>query len=101
VRQNDLAVKYTAWALAFILPETPAAGAHTLAEKLRRTAAALRPPWDGARLSVSAAVAEAAMRPEFDGEDIVTELINRAEIGLERTRSQGGDATVTLAAGEF
>ena len=52
-------------------------------------------------MSVSAAVAEAAMRPEFDGEDIVTELINRAEIGLERTRSQGGDATVTLAAGEF
>jgi hypothetical protein len=46
-------------------------------------------------------VAEAAMRPEFDGEDIVTELINRAEIGLDRTRSQGGDATVMLAAGEF
>ena len=101
VRQNDLAVKYTAWALAFILPETPAAGAHTLAEKLRRTAAALRPPWDGARLGVSAAVAEAAIRPEYDGEDIVTELINRAEIGLERTRSEGGDITLTLAVGEF
>jgi len=28
-------------------------------------------------------------------------LINRAEIGLERTRSQGGDITVTLAVGEF
>jgi hypothetical protein len=31
----------------------------------------------------------------------VTELINRAEIGLERTRSQGGDTVVTLAAGEL
>jgi diguanylate cyclase (GGDEF)-like protein len=101
VRQNDLAVKYTAWALAYILPDTPAAGAHALAEKLRKTAAGVRPPWEGAASSVSAAVAEAAMRPEYDGEDIVTELINRAEIGLERTRSQGGDATVTLAAGEF
>ncbi|MGB6545634.1 MAG: tetratricopeptide repeat protein [Candidatus Acidiferrales bacterium] len=101
VRQNDLAVKYTAWALAFILPDTPAAGAQALAEKLRKTATGVRPPWDGAASSVSAAVAEAAMRPEYDGEDIVTELINRAEIGLERTRGQGGDATVMLAAGEY
>jgi diguanylate cyclase (GGDEF)-like protein len=101
VRQNDLAVKYSAWAVAFILPDTAALGAQALAEKLRKTAAAIRPPWDGAASSVSAAVAEAAMRPEFDGEDIVTELINRAEIGLDRTRSQGGDATVMLAAGEF
>jgi diguanylate cyclase (GGDEF)-like protein len=101
VRQNDLAVKYTAWALAFILPETPVAGAQALAEKLRKTASALRPPWDGAALSVSAAVAEAAIKPEYDGEDIVTELINRAEIGLERTRSQGGDTIVALAAGEY
>jgi hypothetical protein len=31
----------------------------------------------------------------------VTELINRAEIGLERTRSEGGDITLTLAVGEF
>ncbi len=101
VRQNDLAVKYTSWALAFILPDTRATGAHTLAEKLRKTAAALRPPWDGAASSVSASVAEAAIRPDYDGEDIVTELMNRGEIGLERTRSQGGDTTVTLAAGEY
>jgi diguanylate cyclase (GGDEF)-like protein len=101
MRQNDLAVKYTAWALAFILPETPAAGAQALAEKLRKTASALRPPWGGAALSVSAAVAEAAIKPEYDGEDIVTELINRGEIGLERTRSQGGDTIVALAPGEY
>jgi len=101
VRQNDLAVKYAAWALAFILPETPVAGAQALAEKLRKMASALRPPWDGAALSVSAAVAEAAIKPEYDGEDIVTELINRAEIGLERTCSQGGDTIVALAPGEY
>jgi diguanylate cyclase (GGDEF)-like protein len=101
VRQNDSAVKYAAWALAFILPDTPAAGAHALAEKLCKTASEVRPPWDGVASSVSASVAEAAMRPEYDGEDIVTELINRAEIGLERTRSQGGDTVVTLAAGEL
>jgi hypothetical protein len=68
---------------------------------LCKTASEVRPPWDGVASSVSASVAEAAMRPEYDGEDIVTELINRAEIGLERTRSQGGDTVVTLAAGEL
>jgi hypothetical protein len=46
-------------------------------------------------------VAEAAIKPEYDGEDIVTELINRAEIGLERTCSQGGDTIVALAPGEY
>ena len=48
VRQTDLAVKYTSWALAFILPDTPLSGARSLAEKLRKAAGGLRPPWDGA-----------------------------------------------------
>ena len=39
VRQNDMAVKYTSWALAFILPDTSLSGAQNLVEKLRRAAA--------------------------------------------------------------
>lgn len=39
VRQNDMAVKYTSWALAFILPDTTTSGAQNLVEKLRRAAA--------------------------------------------------------------
>jgi diguanylate cyclase (GGDEF)-like protein len=101
VRQNDLAVRYTAWSLAFILPDTSASGAQSMAQKLRKTAAGISPPWDGEASGVSASVAEAAIRPEYDGEDIVTELINRAELGLERARNQGGDAVVILAAGEY
>src|SRR5580658_10521818 len=46
VRQNDVAVKYTSWSLAFILPDTTLAGAQNLADKLRRAASGLRPPWD-------------------------------------------------------
>ncbi len=46
VRQNDVAVKYTSWSLAFILPDTTLAGAQNLADKLRRAATGLRPPWD-------------------------------------------------------
>ncbi len=87
VRQTDLAVKYTSWALAFILPDTPLSGALTLAEKLKKTASGLRPPWDGAQLTTSVAVAEAVARHEFDSEDIVTDLINRAEAGLEEART--------------
>ena len=95
-RQNDLAVKYTAWALAFILPDTPLGGARSLVEKLRQVAAALRPPWNEGRLTLSAAIAEAVARNDYDSEDIVTDLINRAEASLEEARRKGGDAMVSL-----
>jgi diguanylate cyclase (GGDEF)-like protein len=96
VRQNDLAVKYTAWAIAFILPDTTLAGARSLAEKLRKVGAGVRPPWDGAPLTLSAVVAEAIARPDYDNEDIVTDLINRAEASLDEARRRGGDTIVSL-----
>ncbi len=95
VRQNDLAVKYTAWSLAFILPDTTLAGARSLAEKLRKVAAGVAPPWDGARVTLSAVIAEAIARSDYDSEDIVTDLINRAEFSLEEARRKGGDTIVT------
>jgi diguanylate cyclase (GGDEF)-like protein len=100
VRQTDLAVKYTSWALAFILPDTPLSGARALAEKLKRAAGGLRPPWEGAQMTTSVAIAEAVTRHEFDSEDIVTDLINRAESGLEEARRRGGNEIVSLDAGK-
>ncbi len=95
IRQTDLAIKYTAWTIAFILPDTGLAGAQILAEKLRKAATQLAPPWNGgAPLSFSASVAEAVARPDYDGEDIVTELINRAESGLEEARGRGGNVVI-------
>lgn len=94
VRQNDVAVKYTSWSLAFILPDTTLAGARNLADKLQRAAAAVRPPWEGAVLTVSAGIAEAIARPDFDNEDIVTDLMNRAEASIEEARKKGGDTIV-------
>ncbi len=41
VRQTDLAIKYTSWALAVVLPDTPLAGAQLFAEKLKKAAGAL------------------------------------------------------------
>lgn len=96
VRQNDVAVKYTSWSLAFILPDTTLAGAQNLADKLRRAASGLRPPWDSTQITLSAGIVEAVAKHEFDSEDIVTDLINRAEFSLEEARKKGGDTVVTL-----
>jgi two-component system chemotaxis family response regulator WspR len=96
VRQSDLAVKYTGWALAFILPDTRLKNAESLADKLRQAAAGVRPPWNQAQVTLSGAVAEAEGRPDFDSEDIITDLINRAESGLEEARKKGGDTIVSL-----
>ena len=95
VRQNDVAVKYTSWSLAFILPDTTLAGAQNLADKLRRAATGLRPPWDATAVTLSAGIVEAVARPDFDSEDIVTDLINRAEHSLEEARKKG-DTLVAL-----
>ncbi|MHB8500115.1 MAG: diguanylate cyclase domain-containing protein [Candidatus Acidiferrales bacterium] len=96
VRQNDVAVKYTSWSLAFILPDTTLAGAQNLADKLRRAASGLRPPWDTTQITLSAGIVEAVAKHEFDSEDIVTDLINRAEFSVEEARKKGGDTVVTL-----
>jgi diguanylate cyclase (GGDEF)-like protein len=96
IRQTDVAVKYTAWSLVFILPDTSLENARALAEKLRHTAASVRPSWGTADLTLSAVVAEASARPGDETEDRVTEWINRADAGLEDARQRGGDTLVAL-----
>jgi diguanylate cyclase (GGDEF)-like protein len=97
VRQTDIAVKYTAWSLAFVLPNTSLENAQALADKLRQVATTVQPPWGATDLTVSAIVAEASSRPGDDTEDRVTEWINRAEAGLDEARQRGGNALVQLA----
>jgi diguanylate cyclase (GGDEF)-like protein len=96
VRQTDLAIKYTSWALAVVLPDTPLTGAQIFAEKLKKSVSGLRPPWSGGQLTMSVAVAEALTKQDFDNEDVVTELINRVEAGLEEARKRGGNEIVAL-----
>ena len=98
VRQNDVAVKYTSWSLAFILPDTTIDGAQNLADKLRRAASGIRPPWDATAITLSAGIVEAVAKSDFDSEDIVTDLMNRAESSVEEARKRGGDTVVTLEA---
>ena len=96
LRQNDVAVKYTSWSLAFILPDTTLEGAQHLADKLLRAASDLRPPWNATQITLSAGIVEAAAKPEYDSEDIVTDLINRAEFSVEEARKRGGGAVIAL-----
>jgi len=97
VRQTDLAVKYTSWSLAFILPDTSLANAKILAEKLRQVAATVPAPWNEEPLDVSVVVAEATSRQSDENEDRVTEWINRAEVGLEAVRQNGGAKLLVLS----
>jgi diguanylate cyclase (GGDEF)-like protein len=96
VRQTDLAIKYTSWALAVVLPDTPLSGARTFAGKLKKSLGGLRPPWNGVQLTMSVAVAEAIARQDYDNEDIVTDLINRVEAGLEEARKRGGNEIIAF-----
>jgi diguanylate cyclase (GGDEF)-like protein len=96
LRQNDVAVKYTSWSLAFILPDTTLEGAQHLADKLLRAASDLRPPWNATQITLSAGIVEAAAKPEYDSEDIVTDLINRAEFSVEEARKRAGGSVIAL-----
>jgi diguanylate cyclase (GGDEF)-like protein len=97
VRQTDITVKYTAWSLVFVLPNTSLDNARAIADKLRQIAATVRPSWGEQDLTASAIVAEASSRPGDDTEDRVTEWINRAEAGLDEARQKGGNILVPLA----
>jgi GGDEF domain-containing protein len=95
VRQTDIAVKYAGWSVAFIMPDTTGALALPVAEKLRRLGASVKPAWNNTAMTLSAAVIQAGMEPQFENEDIVTLLINRAEFALEDARKNGGDTVVS------
>ncbi len=97
VRQTDIAVKYTAWSLVFVLPNTSLENAQALADKLRQVACTVQPSWGDQGLTASAIVAEASSRPGDETEDRVTEWINRAEAGLDEAHHQGGNVLLSLA----
>ena len=97
MRQTDVAVKYTAWSLVFILPDTAFDNAKALAEKLRQVASTVEPSWGKQDMTISAVVAQATARPGDENEDRVTEWMNRAEAGLDEARQRGGNTLVELA----
>ena len=97
VRQNDLAFRYAANAIAIVLGETAEAEALMVVEKMRRLIATALNEKQIAS-SFNAGIAEAVMRQQFDPVDIVTEAINRVERALEKSVADGPGKSVAVAA---
>jgi hypothetical protein len=48
-------------------------------------------------VNFSAGLAQAVMRQHFDAVDIVTEVVNRADLALEQAVAQGSGKLISLA----
>jgi diguanylate cyclase (GGDEF)-like protein len=96
IRQNDLAFRYAANAIAIVLGETAEKEALMVVEKMRRLISTALDDKQAAS-SLNAGVAEAVLRQQFDPVDIVTEVINRAEHALEKAVAEGAGKSLALA----
>ena len=97
VRQNDLAFRYAANAVAIILGDTAQTEALRVVDKMHRLMASTIGEKQVAA-SFNAGVAEAVIREQFDPVDIVTEVINRAERALEKAVADGPGKNIALDA---
>ena len=88
VRQSDMAFRYTQTAVAVLLGDTTAPKAQPVVEKLRKQLSALKLSGAKDALTFSAGMSEAAVRPDYDALDIVTDVVNRAEFSLEAARKK-------------
>jgi diguanylate cyclase (GGDEF)-like protein len=98
IRTNDLAFRYGTTTIAIILGETAEKEALLAVEKLRKLLAEVKLPGKDQSINFSAGLAEAVIRQQYDAVDIVTEVINRAEQGLESALAQGLGKVVVQAA---
>ena len=98
IRQNDLAFRYGNTTIAIVLGETSEKEGLLAVEKLRKLLANVRMPGKEEPLTLSAGLAEGVVRQQYDPADIVTEVINRAELALDMAVAQGAGKVVTLAA---
>jgi diguanylate cyclase (GGDEF)-like protein len=88
VRQNDLAFRYAANAIAIVLGETGENEALRVVEKMRRLITTAIGEKQIAA-SFNSGIAEAVVKQQFDPVDIVTEVINRVERALEKAVAEG------------
>ena len=103
IRTNDLAFRYDTTTIAIILGDTAEKEAMMAVEKLRKLIGGVRlPAKEGAEkghaMEFSAGLAEAVVKENYDPEDIVTEVINRAEFALATSLVQGSGKIVALRA---
>ncbi len=97
IRQNDLAVRYDLTGIVIILADTNEKNAFFVVDKLRKVLSGIRPAGRSQPLPFTVGIAEAAMQPQFDPVDIVTEVVNRAETALQAAKAAGGNKAQALA----
>jgi diguanylate cyclase (GGDEF)-like protein len=95
VRQNDLAFRYAANAIAIVLGETGENEALRVVDKMRRLIGTAIGEKQIAS-SFNAGIAGAVLRQQFDPVDIVTEVINRVERALEKSVAEGPGKSVVM-----
>ena len=95
IRQNDLAFRYEMTTIALVLGETGEKEGLMAVEKLRKLLSEVK--LSDEILPFSAGLVEAVVRQQFDPVDIVTEVINRADMALDAAVSQGMGRIVSLA----
>jgi diguanylate cyclase (GGDEF)-like protein len=95
VRQNDLAFRYAANAIAIVLGETGENEALRVVDKMRRLIGTAIGEKQIAS-SFNAGIAGAVLRQQFDPVDIVTEVINRVERALEKSVGEGPGKSVVM-----
>jgi diguanylate cyclase (GGDEF)-like protein len=95
IRQNDLAFRYEMTTIALVLGETLEKEALAAVEKLRKLLVDVK--LSDELLPFSAGLAEAVVRQQFDPVDIVTEVINRADMAMDMAVAQGMGRIVSLA----
>jgi diguanylate cyclase (GGDEF)-like protein len=98
IRQNDLAFRYETTTVAIVLGETAEKEALMAVEKLRKLISPVHLPSKAESVPFAVGLAEAVVRQQYDSVDIVTEVINRAELALDMAIAQGTGKVVALAA---
>jgi tetratricopeptide (TPR) repeat protein/GGDEF domain-containing protein len=96
MRPNDIAVRYSPWAIALILPDTPLPQGGLALEKIRRALSQVRV--DGrSSPNVCCAICDVPLGLRFDAVDGVTEVINRLESAMDRVRQEGANRVLISA----
>lgn len=88
-RSTDVAVRYGGEELMVVLPATDAAGAGTVAERLRLAIADLATPFEGEPIKITASLGVAT----GSGHVSPDELVRRADVALYRAKSEGRNRT--------
>ncbi|MBZ9749556.1 diguanylate cyclase [Deinococcus sp. HMF7604] len=88
VRATDLAGRYGGEELAVLLPHTGPEGARILAERLREHIAALRLPWDGQEVRVTASIG-VATDPGGPGSLSAPRLLSQTDEALYAAKGAG------------